>query len=107
MYNYYSGDEFHSQMLKQSIDRGLRGVKRKDKIQEDPNRIYFYRSPTDPTRIKTIQRIFNQYTKSYSTLVDTNFVAMEPLENWTEINKTHLQNLMRMTEKSPNRYGNK
>ena len=107
MYNYYSGDNFHTQMLKQSIDRGLRGVKRKDKILEDPNRIYFYRSPTDPTRIKTIQRIFNQYTKSYSTLVDTNFVAMEPLENWTEINKTHLQNLMRMSEKAPNRYGNK
>ena len=107
MYNYYSGDNFHTQMLKQSIDRGLRGVIRKDKIQEDPNRIYYYRSPSDPTRIKTIQRIFNQYTKSYSTLVDTNFVAMEPLENWTEINKIHLQNLMRMTEKSPNRYGNK
>ena len=107
MYNYFTGDTFHQQMLKQSITRGLRGDQRKEKIQEDTDRTYYYRHPSDPTRLKTIQRIYNTYTKAYSTIVDTNFVAMEPLENWTEINKTHLQNLIRMTEQIPFRYGNK
>ena len=107
MYNYFTGDTFHQQMLNESISRGLRGVQRKKKIQEDANRTYYYRHPSDPTRLKTIQRIYNTYTKAYSTVVDSNFVVMEPLESWIEINKIHLQNLMRMTEKMPFRYGNK
>ena len=107
MYNYFKGDTFHQKMLNESITRGLRGVQRSEKIQEDANRTYYYRDPSNPTRLKTIQRIYNTYTKAYSTVVDSNFVVMEPLENWTEISKSHLQNLMRMTEKVPYRYGNK
>ena len=107
MYNYFTGDTFHQQMLTESISRGLRGVQRKEKIQEDANRTYYYRHPSDPTRLKTIQRLYSTYTKAYTTVVDSNFVVMEPLENWIEISKSHLQTLMRMSEKIPYRYGTK
>ena len=40
MYNYFTGDTFHQQMLNESISRGLRGVQKKEKIQEDANRTY-------------------------------------------------------------------
>ena len=104
----YSGDRFHIQMLSESITRGLRGVEKKAKVKEDMNRIYFYRHPERPLEIKTIQRIYSPYTKAFSTLVDTNFVVMKPLEDWIEINQQQLINLSkRRKENAPYRYGNK
>ena len=88
----------------QAIARGLRGVKRKVKVPESMDRIYFYRDPTDKTRIKTIQRIYSPYKKSWDTIVDTNFVASEPLPDWIEIDKKHLSTLMRQQEIAPVRY---
>ena len=67
-------------MLSESISRGLRGVERKAKVKEDMDRIYFYRNPQRPYEIKTIQRMYLPKTKTYSkTVVDTNFVVMQPL----------------------------
>ena len=88
----------------QAIARGLRGVERSEKIPETMDRIYFYRDPTDRTRIKTIQRVYSPYKKSWDTVVDTNFVASEPLTDWIEIDKKHLSTLMRQTEIAPVRY---
>jgi len=88
----------------QAIARGLRGVERSEKVPESMDRIYFYRDPTDRTRIKTIQRVYSPYKKSWDTVVDTNFVASEPLPDWIEIDKKHLSTLMRQTEIAPVRY---
>ena len=88
----------------QAIARGLRGVQRSEKVPESMDRIYFYRDPTDRTRIKTIQRVYSPYKKSWDTVVDTNFVASEPLPDWIEIDKKHLSTLMRQTEIAPVRY---
>ncbi|WP_413389809.1 hypothetical protein [Prochlorococcus marinus] len=88
----------------QAIARGLRGVHRSEKVPESMNRIYFYRDPSDRTRLKTIQRVFSPYTKSWNTMLDTNFVVMEPSEDWIEIDKHHLSTLMRQTEIAPVRY---
>ncbi len=88
----------------QAIARGLRGVQRSEKIPESMDRIYFYRDPTDRTRIKTIQRVYSPYKKSWDTVVDTNFVVSEPLPDWIEIDKKHLSTLMRQQEIAPVRY---
>ena len=88
----------------QAIARGLKGVERSEKIPETMDRIYFYRDPTDSTRIKTIQRVYSPYKKSWDTVVDTNFVASEPLPDWIEIDKHHLSTLMRRQEIAPVRY---
>ena len=66
----------------------------------EDNRTYYYRHPSDPTRLKQFKD-YAVYTKAYTTVVDSNFVVMEPLENWIEIKKIHLQTLMRMSEKIP------
>ena len=105
---HWNGDRFHTQMISESISRGLRGVQKKEKVKEDMNRIYFYRHPQRPLEIKTIQRIYSPYTKAFSTLVDTNFVVMKPLDDWIEINQQQLINLSsRKNEITPYRYGNK
>ena len=104
---FYSGDTFHSQMLAESITRGLRGVKKKEKVKEDMNRIYFYRHPQRPYEIKTIQRMYSPYTKTFSTTVDTNFVVMKPLEDWVEITSEQVRNLLSRKVQTPYRFGNK
>ena len=104
---FYSGDTFHSQMLAESITRGLRGVEKKEKVKEDMNRIYFYRHPQRPYEIKTIQRMYSPYTKTFSTPVDTNFVVMNPLEDWVEITSEQVRNLLSRRVQTPYRFGNK
>jgi len=102
--NRINGTKPNNSMQGQAIARGLRGVERSEKIPETMDRIYFYRDPTDRTRIKTIQRVYSPYKKSWDTIVDTNFVASEPLPDWIEIDKKHLSTLMRQQEIAPVRY---
>ena len=91
----------------QAITRGLRGVTRQNKLPETHNRIMFYRRPSNPHEIKVIHRIYNPYTKAFSTQVDSNFHVAEPPEGAVEISEFHLQQLIRVQEKTPYRYGNK
>ena len=102
--NRLNGTKPNNSIQGQAIARGLKGVERSEKIPETMDRIYFYRDPTDSTRIKTIQRVYSPYKKSWDTVVDTNFVASEPLPDWIEIDKKHLSTLMRRQEIAPVRY---
>lgn len=103
----WDGDRFHSLMLSESISRGLRGVERKAKVKEDMDRIYFYRNPQRPYEIKTIQRMYLPKTKVFKTVVDTNFVVMQPLDDWEEITLRQLELLLSRKVQAPYRFGNK
>ena len=104
--NLWHNDRFHSLMLSESISRGLRGVQKNEKVIEDMNRIYFFRNSNYPNEIKTIQRIYHPYTKTFNTTVDTNFIVMKPLDDWIEVNQDQLRFLMRRVQ-APYRFGNK
>ena len=83
----------------QAITRGLRGVTRQNKLPETHNRIMFYRRPSNPKEIKVIHRIYNPYTKEFSTKVESNFHVAEPPDGAVEISEFHLQQLFKMRDK--------
>ena len=86
-------------MQQQAIRRGLKGVERSQKVPEKHDRIMFYRRPSNPKEIKVIHRIYNPYTKEFSTKVESNFHVAEPPDGAVEISKFHLQQLFKMRDK--------
>ena len=94
-------------LQEEAIKRGLRGVKRKHQLQETFDRQYFYRNPSNKNEIKTITRNYNIRTQDFEYYITEFFVVSEPPEGAIEISKFHLQQLMRIKENPPNRYGNK
>ena len=58
-------------------------------------------------KIKTITRIYNNYTKDFEYKITEFFVVSEPPEGAIEMSRFHLNQLMRIKENPPNRYGNK
>ena len=51
--------------------------------------------------------IYNNYTKDFEYKITEFFVVSEPPEGAIEISKFHLQQLMKIKENAPFRYGNK
>ena len=94
-------------LQEEAIKRGLRGVVRKDKLPETFNRQYFYRNPSNKNEIKTITRIYNNYTKDFEYKITEFFLVSEPPSGAVEISRFHLNQLMKIKENPPNRYGNK
>ena len=94
-------------LQEEAIKRGLRGVKRKHQLAETFERQYFYRNPSNKNEIKTITRIYNNYTKDFEYKITEFFVVSEPPEGAIEMSRFHLNQLMRIKENPPNRYGNK
>ena len=62
---------------------------------------------TNKNEIKTITRIYNNYTKDFEYKITEFFVVSEPPEGAIEMSRFHLNQLMRIKENPPNRYGNK
>ena len=98
-------------LQEQAITRGLRGVTRKDKLPNTYERQYFIRNKNNPEEIKTISRIYNHYSKDFQAQVTQFWVVSEPPLGAIEISEKDfqqlLQQVMRMKEKTPYRYGNK
>ena len=67
-------------LQEEAIKRGLRGVKRKHQLKETFERQYFYRNPSNKNEIKTITRIYNNYTKDFEYKITEFFVVSEPLK---------------------------
>ena len=94
-------------LQEEAIKRGLRGVKRKHQLSETFDRQYFYRNPSNKNEIKTITRSYNNYTKDFEYKITEFFIVSEPPTGAVEISRFHLNQLMRIKENPPNRYGNK
>ena len=105
---YYSMN--HS-LQEQAITRGLRGVTRHNKLPETYERQYFTRNKNNPLEIKTITRIYNHYSNDFDAKVTQFWVVSEPPLGAIEISEKDFQHLlqqvMKMKEKTPFRYGNK
>ena len=91
----------------QAILRGLRGVRRQIKLLETYDRVLFFRNPNNPHEIKVIHRTYNHHSKAFKSQFESNFHVAEPPEGAKEISKYLAQQLMRMHEPTPFRYGNK
>ncbi len=94
-------------LQEQAISRGLRGTRRQEELPATHDRILFFRNPSNPHEIKVIHRIWNPYTQDYTNKIDSNFHVAEPPEGAKETSKFLVQQLMRMHEPTPFRYGNK
>ena len=98
-------------LQEQAITRGLRGVTRKDKLPNTYERQYFTRNKNNPHEIKTITRTYKHYSKDFEANVTQFWVVSEPPLGAIEISERDfqqlLQQVMRMKDKTPYRYGNK
>ena len=98
-------------LQEQAITRGLRGVTRQNKLPETYERQYFTRNKYNPQEIKTITRTYNLHSKDFQAVVTEFWVVSEPPLGAIEISEKDfqqlLQQVMRMKEKTPFRYGNK
>ena len=98
-------------LQEQAITRGLRGVTRKDKLPNTYERQYFTRNKNNPHEIKTITRTYKHYSKDFEAQVTQFWVVSEPPLGAIEISERDfqqlLQQVMKVREKAPFRYGNK
>ena len=98
-------------LQEQAITRGLRGVTRQNKLPETYERQYFYRNKYNPQEIKTITRTYNLHSKDFQVKVTPLWVVSEPPLDAIEISERDfqqlLQQVMKVKEKTPYRYGNK
>ena len=98
-------------LQEQAITRGLRGVTRKDKLPNTYERQYFTRNKNNPHEIKTITRTYKHYSKDFEANVTQFWVVSEPPLGAIEISERDfqqlLQQVMKVREKAPFRYGNK
>ena len=98
-------------LQEQAITRGLRGVTRKDKLPNTYERQYFTRNKNNPHEIKTITRTYKHYLNDFVANVTEFWVVSEPPLGAIEISERDfqqlLQQLMKIKENAPFRYGNK